>query len=322
MTRGPVDLRGAEVGERWVVRHRLPDGSATDTVGWVQEVTTAEVSLADLAGQVRTVPVATVVLARRAPAAMGGPDPRRLPADELERITLPGWLAGSEPLGGWTLRAGGGFTGRANSCLAVGDPQVPLPEAAGRIVAYAAEHQIAPMAQVVEGSDADDGLRGLGWVTTYEATDVLVARLADFLEGRGVRTGVEVSETLDDRWRTAYRQSRPHHADPTVLEAILGGHPPRAFAGRAGPDPAVLVAIARGSLNAGWLGLASIWTDPDHRRRGLATAAMTALGHWAARQGARYVYLQVAVANRPAHRAYARLGFASHHTYGYLKPPG
>ena len=27
-----------------------------------------------------------------------------------------------EPLGEWTLRAGGGFTGRANSCHAVGDP--------------------------------------------------------------------------------------------------------------------------------------------------------------------------------------------------------
>jgi hypothetical protein len=40
----------------------------------------------------------------------------------LERRALPGWLALHEPLGEWTLRAAGGFTGRANSCLAVGDP--------------------------------------------------------------------------------------------------------------------------------------------------------------------------------------------------------
>ena len=44
------------------------------------------------------------------------------------------------------------------------------------------------------------------------------------------------------------------------------------------------------------------------------------LGHWAARQGARYGYLQVASANQQAITAYERLGFTRHHQYHYLSP--
>ena len=44
------------------------------------------------------------------------------------------------------------------------------------------------------------------------------------------------------------------------------------------------------------------------------------LGHWAARRGARYGYLQVASANQQAITAYERLGFTPHHEYHYLKP--
>ncbi len=74
-------------------------------------------------------------------------------------------------------------------------------------------------------------------------------------------------------------------------------------------------------MSGDWLGLASVWTRDDHRRRGWATAMVRALGHWAARRGARYAYLQVAAANASALDAYARLGFVRHHRYHYLAPP-
>jgi ribosomal protein S18 acetylase RimI-like enzyme len=47
---------------------------------------------------------------------------------------------------------------------------------------------------------------------------------------------------------------------------------------------------------------------------------MVALGHWAARQGARYAYVQVATINEPAIDAYRKLGFVHHHSYSYLAP--
>ena len=47
---------------------------------------------------------------------------------------------------------------------------------------------------------------------------------------------------------------------------------------------------------------------------------MAALGHWSARQGARYTYLQVATVNESAIAAYSGLGFVHHHNYLYLAP--
>jgi ribosomal protein S18 acetylase RimI-like enzyme len=315
----------ARPGERWVIRRRLPDGSAADVLGWVDALTATSVRVTTAEGHTYEVDRAEVVAARRVPAAAGGPDPRRVSAEALEQITLTGWLALSEPLGDWTLRAGGGFTGRANSCLAVGDPALPMEEAAQRIVGHAAQHQIPPMAQVVLGSTAEAGLRAEGWVDSYVTTEVLVTPLGSFLDLRPPDPRVSVTETLTDSWRTAYDQSRPNTADPEMLRMILDGHPPRAFASVVDGvvvEGGAVFAIARGSLSGDWLGLASIWTRQDRRRRGWATMMMTALGHWAARRGVRYVYLQVAVANQAAITAYERLGFRRHHRYGYLAPPG
>jgi GNAT superfamily N-acetyltransferase len=321
----PDPLVGALPDERWVVRYWLPSGEATDAIGWIEALDEATVRLAtlDLASQV--IQRSMIIAARRAPAAAGGPDPRRISAHDVERHTVRGWLAWHEPLGEWTLRAGHGFTGRANSCHAVGDPGASMPEAAERIIAFAIDHEIPAMAQVIEGSPEERALRDLGWVGTRQPTVVLASRLADFLTGRPAEPVVQIRERLEPDWEHAYQRSRPNSADIAVLRMILEGSPPRAFAavaGQAPDDDRELVAIARGYRSGDWLGLTSIWTRPDHRQRGLATAMMATLGHWAARQGARYAYIQVATVNEPAIAAYTRLGFAPHHRYLYLAPAG
>jgi GNAT superfamily N-acetyltransferase len=313
---------GARLGDRWVVRHRLPDGSATDVIGWLEAVDATSVRLSVVGGATEVVDRTEIVAARRVPTAAGGPHPRRISAEALERHTLPGWLAVHEPLGDWTLRSAGGFTGRANSCLAVGDPGLPIADAADRIIAYAAQHGIAPMAQVITGSEPDLALRAAGWIDTYVPTDVLVARLGELLEDRPLDERVEVHETLYPDWWQAYQLSRPNSADPTLLRMILDGNPPRAFGtvhDHRDPDRSV-VAIARGHLSGDWLGLASIWTREEDRRQGWATKMIIGLGHWGARRGARYCYLQVASANQSAVTAYGQLGLHRHHSYHYLRP--
>jgi GNAT superfamily N-acetyltransferase len=312
-------LASARVGERWVVRVRLADGSATDLVGWVDSVDVEAVVVTSPDRPPQIVRRSTVLVARRAPAARGAPHPRRVSVTELERRMLPGWLAYSEPLGEWTLRAGGGFTGRANSCHAVGDPGLPVAEAGKRIVAYAARHGIAPMGAVVTGSAEEQGLRSLGWVDTYVPTRVLVTRLTDLLDNRPVPEAVRVTETLESTWEQAYARSRPQPADRTVVRRILEGRPPRAFA--AVEADVGVVAIGRGHVSGSWLGVAAVWVDGDHRRDGRGTAIMIALAHWAARRSARYAYVQVDRENQTALTAFERLGFQLHHSCLYLAPP-
>lgn len=327
MSGATAALRRARPGERWVVRVRQGDGSASDVVGWVVEVTPDQVALEgplDPASPTTEpapsrVAFGDVLLARRAPAARGGPAPARTAPARLERLGVEAWAGELEPLGQWWLRAAGGFTGRANSCLAVGDPGLPVRQAAERVEAYATQHGIPAMAQVVTGSAEDAALRDLGWTDTYVATDVLAVRLADLLADRVPEARVLVTDELQAGWRAAFDEYRPSDVAPAVVTRLLEGRPPRVFASveRDGQ----VVALGRGHLSTGWLGVAAVWTRPGHRRRGLGTDVVLALATWAARRDARWCYLQVETGNVPAHAAYARLGFVLHHRYHYLAPP-
>jgi N-acetylglutamate synthase len=318
-----MPLDGADLGERWAVRYWLTGGPATDVVGWIESMDAATVRLATPDSTSHLIQRSMIIAARRAPAAAGGPDPRRISAHDVQRHTVRSWLAWHEPLGDWTLRAGGGFTRRANSCHAVGDPDISTQQAADRIIGFAADHGIPALAQVIEASPEEQALRDLGWISSYQPTLVLVIRLAEFLSDRSAHPAVQIRETLQPDWEDVYQRSRPNWADAGIVRMILEGSPPRAFAAvtsREPDDHPRLVAIARGHRSADWLGLTSIWTSPDHRQRGLATAMLANLGHWAARQGARYAYVQVATVDEPAIAAYTKLGFSPHHRYLYLAP--
>ncbi len=68
---------GPTVGHRYVVRHRLDDGSATDTIGFLDHVDAETLTITSVSGVGRRISRAAVVVARRVSDAPGGPGPHR-----------------------------------------------------------------------------------------------------------------------------------------------------------------------------------------------------------------------------------------------------
>src|SRR6476661_8882761 len=84
----------------------------------------------------------------------------------LERLAARSWRGlEEEPFGDWLLRAGGGFTGRANSVLVVGDPPTDLTSAVAAVADWYTARGLRPRAQVpVPGGEAADAaLDAAGW---------------------------------------------------------------------------------------------------------------------------------------------------------------
>src|ERR1035437_8979556 len=123
-------VNGLRPGMRAVVRRRI-DGGVTDALGDVVAIEADTVSVRTRRG-VEVIDRVAVVAAKEVPprpARRGAPH-LAISMHDLERVMVEGWppLERAQ-LGGWLLRAGAGFTGRANSVLPLGDPGVSLSEA-------------------------------------------------------------------------------------------------------------------------------------------------------------------------------------------------
>ena len=242
---------------------------------------------------------------------------RRSPlgVEDLERVAARGWRALEEDtLGDWLLRAGGGFTGRANSVLVVGDPGRPLAAAVDLVSRWYAERGLRPCAQLPgrQSRAADAAFAAAGW-TRDEDVLVLTAPIGP---RQPVAVPVELATAPDEAWLTGYRYRGA--ALPPVAIAVLTNAEDVVFASvRPGGGPTA--AVARGVLTDGWLGVTAVTVAEEHRRRGLATAVMAALQDWAADRGAHSVYLQVVAGNAPARALYRRAGFIEHHRYHYRR---
>jgi ribosomal protein S18 acetylase RimI-like enzyme len=252
---------------------------------------------------------------------------------DLERVAALGWRAADEEhLGDWLLRAAAGFTGRANSALATGDPGLPLPEAVAEVRRWYASRGLPamvadPFALPETGGGQDGGaaggelagyLTGLGWGVRPGAAMVMTA-LPAAIAGREPPAGVriELAAEPDAGWLGRYRY-RGQDLPPAALALLLSA-PWQAFASaRAGGQT---VAVGRVAAADGWGGLTAVEVAPGYRRQGLASAITAALAAAAAARGAAGVYLQVESRNLAARALYRRVGFTDHHGYRYRVAP-
>jgi N-acetylglutamate synthase len=246
----------------------------------------------------------------------------------LERMAAAHWRGTEEEwLGDWLLRAAGGFTGRANSALPLGDPGLPLEAALAEVTRWYRARALPPMIAVPTPIAADSPAQGLDrqlsrrmWATRSGPAFVmladlpLAARAAEFPAGRGV----QVSREPDDAWAARYHYRGQDHLPPVARQVLTSAEEQSFVSIR---DGGTVLAIARLSVAGGWAGLTAVEVHPGHRRQGLGVAITAAAGQEAARRGVSRLFLQVEVDNAPAQALYAGLGFRFSHRYHYRVAP-
>ncbi|HST66587.1 MAG TPA: GNAT family N-acetyltransferase, partial [Mycobacteriales bacterium] len=261
------------------------------------------------------VPRSVVAAFKAVPAA-----PRDVLA--LEEVAALGWPAPETRwLGRWLLRAAEGWTGRGNSVLPLGEPGLPLDEALAEVTAWYGERGLParftipnPARELLDGA-----LTARGW-RSYNPTAVLTADLEVLLRRLPpVQLPVTIEPAPGPDWLGLYHYRGGTELPPVARALLAGAREPGFAVLRDGGRP---VAIARGSVDEGWVGVTAVEVDPGHRRRGLGTAVMRAILDWGHQRGATSAYLQVAEDNAGALALYDTLGFARHHGYHYTVAPG
>lgn len=262
-----------------------------------------------------------LVAGKVVPAA---PARRRGPAtsfEELARAMARGWQpVESEPLGGWTLRAAGGFTRRANSVLPLGDPGMELKAALAWVEEWYAARGLPPYIQTATGAEGTQELLCAdlelhGWRSEVTA-EVRVGGLAPVADLDADVARVRLARSVDEPWLGRYNRSGV--VGPHVLTVLSSG-PSVWFASVPGTGD-IPAAIGRCVVDGRWAGFMAVEVDPSYRRQGLATAVMTALARQALDEGASAAWLQVETENEAARAMYERMGFAVHHHYHHYRP--
>jgi GNAT superfamily N-acetyltransferase len=233
--------------------------------------------------------------------------------DELDAVAYEFWRAPEvEELDGWRLRFGHGITGRANSVWPNGVGTLPLAEKIDRAEAWYHERGRPTLFQLTAAAQPaglEDALAERGYELRGAPVSVETASLEEVL----ARTSgaAEVARRPDDAWLELWAGSRGFAELAPARELLTLGD--AAFA-RVGDT-----AVGRGVVAHGWLGITSMVTLPDARRRGHARAIVHALARWARERGCTQAMLQVERTNEPARALYAGAGFVPQYEYHYRR---
>jgi N-acetylglutamate synthase len=303
------------LGRRIVIRHSVDRDEAgrprfADVVGDLVALTD-ETATVHARNGLQHIPIARV-------AATKLVEPAAAEVLALEATCARGWRAhDTEERHGWLLRADVGFSGRANSALPLRQLTVPLDVALNDAREWYAVRGLPLRLQVPLPARRllDAELATRGWTATPD-TYVLASRLDMLLARTSPGPDVHIVDAPDDAWLALFRDG----AMPPAARPLLTRHDRVSFA-EIRCDGAT-VAIGRGAVDDGWLGVTAVEVTPAARRQGLATAIMHALGRWAVeRHAASRSYLQVTVGNHAGLGLYRRLGYWQHHVYRYRSEP-
>ncbi|MBH0778186.1 N-acetylglutamate synthase, CG3035 family [Nocardia bovistercoris] len=323
----PVHTAGdIPLGKRVVMRYRLPDGHEpplTDVIGELVSLDPPTVRGGD--GTVVSAEPDRVV-------AMKALGPRPIRVGEiraLEAAAAFGWPGIEHAwIDGWLVRAGYGFTDRANSAVPLGDPETTTARGASgaQTMQYIAEWYAVRSLPVLLALPDRLASVPVGWQVRKE-TVVLGIDIENFFLPQGPPM-VRVHPAPDAAWLDLYHrrgEAEQTRIDlppvPEVLTAVHEGD--LGFAALGVPTP---IAVGRGALTTApdgrrWIGLSCIAVASEHRRHGLGALVCAELIRWGRDRGATHSYVQVEADNEAALALYRDLGFVDHHRYRYAEPP-
>ncbi|MDL9937000.1 GNAT family N-acetyltransferase [Gordonia sp. ABSL1-1] len=314
------------VGDRVVVRYLLGDATPADWRGdhgaARSDVTgilldDGDPLILERDGVAESIPRARITSVR----LLSAKTVRNSEIRALEMAAAAAWPGlESADVDGWLLRAADGFSRRANCALPLDRSARPTESSLTRIGEWFTTRGLPTRLVLPDrllaatGLDGDDGPR----------VQVLTRDLpADATSTTERLSTVTLADTLTPEWVRAYVHGERELGTATRVLASADG--PVVFAAVNG-SAATPIAIGRAAVTTApdgisWLGLSAVWTDPAHRRVGLATTVVSRLFEWGVERGAVRAYVQVDITNRVAGSWYRRIGFGLHHEYRYLTLP-
>lgn len=231
-------------------------------------------------------------------------------------------------IGDWVVRFANGYSGRANSASplkpgsGLSDADIALIVGLYRDAGLAPAIRLTPLAE--PGIEAR--LIAAGWQVRTRSNGMVRPATGSWRPD----TAVTLASTPPPHWLDGISAlQEPSKRDPAHLQAIVGRiRLPTAFATLA--EAGAPCAYGMAATDRGWTEIGSIMVHPAARGKGMGRRLVTALLHWAGRQGAQagggpagsgHVFLQVERANAPAIALYRALGFADLYTYVEYRLP-
>jgi len=242
---------------------------------------------------------------------------------EVEEIAARAWPAAVvRVVDGWRLRATPGVeVRRSNSVLPNGGDGTNLEAKLAAVDEFSREHGIPVRYQMSAAAvppELDDVLAARG-LDVEMLVDVQVADLTVLVEHareRAPDVQIAVDPLPTDDWLDAMlgvtARAEREVFRPAILDRI---DRPARYASAV--DPEGVMAVGMCVVVGEWLGIFSMATLPQARRRGYATAVLRALAEAGTELGASRSFLQTERSNAASHALYEGLGFATAYGYHY-----
>jgi ribosomal protein S18 acetylase RimI-like enzyme len=253
---------------------------------------------------------------------------------------------------GWRVGVSGGFTRRANSVVAIAEPD-DVPASIDEVERVYAGAGLPPIFRVCSQSrpeDLDDLLQRRGYRTVSRTIVMVCADLAEGgrsdadgwaggagrsdRDGRANENGLRcvAADAPDEAWLSAWLDVRSSHSstsssstnstafvsahatDHALATEVVTGAPGVYLSARQGE---ATVGVIRAAFEQDWVGLSCLTVAPGARRRGIGRTLTLEGLRLARERGARHAFLQVEESNAAAIALYEQLGFTPAERYHY-----